>query len=969
MARDKTRFTARENKALALKYLDAQQTSDVEKAVEKVTGDFVEMAVRKRLGEFGTVTISHPYNTDGIVRFIPSGGSLLDGATGVLGHTEFLVLVEAKKDMSFSGDSKADRDKVLEHRAVVLAQVVYYYHKIREEEGRIPAAVVVADNDEMFVLSGKVIRSYLDKDYDWSIAPSAAGVKNPELVQALREDKNVSSIYVYHIDKDFDFNNPADRLFAAIENTRFEKIIVTPDTLARAFDDFNKRVFGASTVDTMLQMSVFVQSLLGSEDIFSHPVKANTLMYAEQTKSGDTVYKELSPSKELPLDLGAYQEFFEEHDRNSYTLSERKAITEIADTLIEDFDRRFHGDFWTPKVWADEAHKLISNALNEYEVDDEGNVVTNWDGTPKLKDGTLDWKERYVTWDAACGSKNLTRDYKWGDGKLFLSTLHNEELAVSSDYNPEATTFQYDFLNDDIELHEAFENTEGGVNLLSEYHHAQFKMPPALLEALKNNEPIVFFMNPPYGQATNHDTANKSGISDTEVGEVMREKKFGHASSELYTQFFYRVQMLANTFGYTNDLHIFFFSGKKPLTSPSFSRFTKELTKGFSLKDGFMINAGEFSGTSTAWGIIFSHWSLKKPEDRVGENKQKQFPFEVKNSYLDEGGNGIAVGKLSDWEGRLVDRGATISAFVPSQRGKKALSPFPTTSNGVEVSKSKNPPSGTMFVDSIGYTHANGSNVQFSEKYTGWYSFFFHSGHGYPVAPDNFEELAVHFSVRKSWYKIIEDQDLLWVRWEDVFPAPTQEFQDSDDWDGFVADSVVYSLFGHGARQTALRNYEYGENPDGTPRLWDIENQFFWHGPDFIEALATERIDGRNTANFNLAIQEDLQDFSGPRFVHNWLLEHENDLSEEGRALLAVADEILVESFQYRDEYAKQEPLYQTNTWDAGWEQIRRMVYGNTAHPDAKANPKLIALKEEFDTALRTLGDKIAYRYSEDTGF
>mgnify|MGYP002724188457 CR=1 FL=1 len=968
MARDKTRFTARESKALASKYLDAQQTSDVEKAVEKVTGDFVEMAVRKRLGEFGTVTISHPYNTDGIVRFIPSGGSLLDGATGFLGHTEFLVLVEAKKDMSFSGDSKADRDKVLEHRAVVLAQVVYYYHKIREEEGRIPAAVVVADNDEMFVLSGKVIKSYLDKDYDWSIAPSAAGYKNPELVKALREDKNVSSIYVYHINRDFDFNNPADRLFAAIENTRFEKIIVTPDNLARAFDDFNKRVFGASTVDTMLQMSVFVQSLLGNEDIFSHPVKANTLMYAEQTKSGDTVYKELSPSKELPLDLGAYQEFFEEHDRNSYTLSERKAITEIADTLIEDFDRRFHGDFWTPKVWADEAHKLISNALNEYEVDENGKVILEWDGTPRLKEGTTDWKNRYVTWDAACGSKNLTRDYKWGPGKLFLSTLHNEELAVSSDYNPEATTFQYDFLNDDIELHEAFENTEGGVNLLSEYHHAQFKMPPALLEALKNNEPIVFFMNPPYGQATEQEGNTKAKIADTEMGKLMRPQKMGHATSELYTQFIRRVQMLADTFAYDNEFHFFFFFNKGFLTSPSFKRFTQELTTDFSFEDGFMLNAGEFSGTSTSWGIIFSHWKLKDKEDRKEEDRQEEFPFVVKQTGLVD--SKVEIFDKTNWLGRNIYKG-NISDFIPSQKHKKILDvgDFPATSNGFEKSKSKKPPRGRMFSDSLGYAQLNGSNVQYSDKYTSFYSLCFAAANGQPVAADNFDKIAVHYSVRKAWQRIIADQDLLWVRDKDVFPAPTKDFQDSDDWGEFVADSVVYSLFEKGSNQSSMRDYEYGENEDGTPRLWDIENQFFWHGPDFIEALATERENGRNTKNFNLAVQQDLQDFGGPRFVHNWLTEHANDLSDEGQVLLDIADQILIESFKYRDEYAKQEPLYQANTWDAGWEQIRRMVYSNTAHPDAKKNKKLIALKEEFDTALRALGDKIAYRYSEDTGF
>lgn len=105
------------------------------------------------------------------------------------------------------------------------------------------------------------------------------------------------------------------------------------------------------------------------------------------------------------------------------------------------------------------------------------------------------------------------------------------------------------------------------------------------------------------------------------------------------------------------------------------------------------------------------------------------------------------------------------------------------------------------------------------------------------------------------------------------------------------------------------------------------------------------------------------------RFVYEWLQEHEEDLSEEAQALLSVVDQIFEESFQYRSEYAEQEPRYQLNTWDAGWEQIRRMVYGQDADSEAKKNQRLIELKKDFDTALRTLGDKIAEEYSEDTGF
>lgn len=63
-------------------------------------------------------------------------------------------------------------------------------------------------------------------------------------------------------------------------------------------------------------------------------------------------------------------------------------IAEISDRLIEDTTRRRHGVFYTPRPFADYAHKMISEELGE------------------------DWKERCVVWDNSCGTCNLTRDYR-----------------------------------------------------------------------------------------------------------------------------------------------------------------------------------------------------------------------------------------------------------------------------------------------------------------------------------------------------------------------------------------------------------------------------------------------------------------------------------------------------------------------------------------------------------------------------
>ena len=59
-------------------------------------------------------------------------------------------------------------------------------------------------------------------------------------------------------------------------------------------------------------------------------------------------------------------------------------------------------------------------------------------------------------------------------------------------YNEGAIKFQYDFLNDDMELLRE-------QSLLQE----KFKIPKELLESIKNKKPILFLINPPYATAGN----------------------------------------------------------------------------------------------------------------------------------------------------------------------------------------------------------------------------------------------------------------------------------------------------------------------------------------------------------------------------------------------------------------------------------------------------------------------------------
>ena len=112
---------------------------------------------------------------------------------------------------------------------------------------------------------------------------------------------------------------------------------------------------------------------------------------------------------------------------------------------MNDEKKRNLGQFYTPVLFVDYAHDMISKVFGE------------------------DWKEKYVVWDNSAGSKNLTRDYFFNE--LYSSTLENAELEISKNYNKEAVSFQFDFLNDDLN-----------------------KLPKGLIEAFEQNKPIIFFM-------------------------------------------------------------------------------------------------------------------------------------------------------------------------------------------------------------------------------------------------------------------------------------------------------------------------------------------------------------------------------------------------------------------------------------------------------------------------------------------
>lgn len=533
------------------------------------------------------------------------------------------------------------------------------------------------------------------------------------------------------------------------------------------------------------------------------------------------------------------------------------------------------------------------------------------------------WNKDYVVVDPACGTLNLTRDYLFGE--LYSSTLFQEELDIASDYNPEATKFQYDFLNDDMVLHEDGMTPAKARELALS---GKLKMPQGLATALADNKPIVFFANPPYGQSgSGQGRTHKAGVNNTAVGELM--DGLGHARMELYTQFIWRTKELAKVFGYTADFHFFFNKGF--LTSPNFGKFMNELTAEFTYRDGFMLNAGEFNGTSSAWGVIFSHFE-------IGGTNQREFTYTVLESNKD-----MSISKIAEWRGHSVSKGETISDWFRELPQLKVGSINPGTKNGLEPPSTKTDRS-RMGDGALGVLMQSGNTVAKSEKYMSIFTMGVAQGNGRDVTKDNLTHAAVTFSIRRAVQEVIAEQKLLWVRDKDIFTRPPESLLTPE----FIADCVVYSLFDRQSNQTSLRNYEY------QGRAYRVVNEFFPWSREAVLELAQK--------HHNRAVEADATGDTD-RAVYGWLADHARDVSAEAAAVMSRAWQVVCDSFAKRASFDVIQPRFQVQTWDAGWAQVAAMVFGTKRHDDEIYDLHYA----DFRAERAVLGKKIA-RAAMDAG-
>lgn len=744
---------------------------------------------------FSDAEITYPFKCDGFVD-TKDGNKILR------------LIIEYKYDEDLT--SKTGRAKVL-------IQVVHYLKKFEENGEILPNVCLVGDVNECFVLHTNPLLKYLDADCDWSIAPSKAYGADVDTMLAIAEDDEINP-FVFCVDENFSFKAVADKIRDLIHDIN-RYVQVTEHNIATIYNYFLTKVIKKTkSINANDTVAVFIGVITEKENYYKHPHKKGIIV---------------TPIGEIKVNDDTYKAFIQYFER-SYTPQEKNRFSEISDRLIEDTNRRNKGEFYTPTMFVDHAHDMMSRELG------------------------MDWKEEYVVWDASCGSKNLTRDYKFKE--LYCSTLEQSELEIGKRYNPEATSFQFDFLNDSLD-----------------------NLPQGLLNALKENKPIVFLNNPPYATAGSKGDKHKKGVAKTITNETMLNDGIGACSQNLYAQFLYRIDMIKRRFNLTK-CYIALFSPTLYLSGNSWKNFRKVFLNDFKFIDAFTFKASYFADVSDNWGIAFSLWEN-------GETIDKSNFIHTLVDEMDGKLTNVGTKSIYNLDGIM-----TASVWVKSQNVKETVE-TPNLSSGLRVKEKLY----KWAKNSIGYMYNLSNNVDKNTQEVALFTSCFSGAHGVSILPDNFEHVVTLFSARRL-------VSCNWQNWADEYIAPNTEHE---KWSEFVADSVVYSLFESKSNQSSLRNVEY------KGKQWNIKNEFFWMPTAKMQELAN-----------NNRYDEMYQDAQcvDDRFVCKWLNDHKIEISPEAQAVLDYATTLVEQSMKYRNVFNEDNENYQIMNFDCGWYQIKGML-------------------------------------------
>lgn len=733
------------------------------------------------------------------------------------------VLFEFKYDKNFQ-DLKA--------LATILAQSLYYVRRLKygNAEKTIPYFLCLADKNEASITETNKWSSYYSNDsYNWESPPSKP---DPKLIDHLVKEPETRNLHVY-------------RIYLKGEYSAFEKNLRNALSPQLIMDFGDKKIINEENFEAVFDhwqnvIGHYIRNGYKNSFYFLANIQKDKIMVDKETSRVSFTF-ENQISKTMKILMKDYEYFWGVYDY----VDNQEVINGIhakLDRLTDESQRRFEGEFYTPLRFGTKAIHYISEVLGK-----------NW-----YKSG------KYRIWDMAAGTGNLEYNlpqeaYKY----LYMSTLHASEADHLSKVFRDATCFQYDYLNDDVEYLLTKDSLPFEPN---------WKLPKKLRDELKD-ESITWlvYINPPFATAQDaKQTKSKTGISKTKIERLMDKEEIGHAKRELFAQFMFRVSLEL-----PKKTYLGMFSTLKYVNAPDSVEYRNKYFN-HKYEKGFLFHSKCFQGINGNFPIAFMIWNLSK------KSESKTIEIDIAN----DSAINIGVKNL-----RLIEKKDVINNWFERPKNSNDYI-LPPLSNGIKVKDSNTDSRHRARPDFLASICSKGNDFQ-NSKYVVILSSPSVSAGAFTVNQSNFKQAVTLHAVRKipksTW---LNDRNQFLI----PHTEPTQNFYN---------DCIIWSLFSSSNQTTSLSNIEYlGEN-------YNITNNFY---PFLISDIKKWKIEDPDFRQ-QLSVDED-------RFVANWI--NENELSEEAKKVLLKAKKVYEIFYSHSNSMVTQN--WKIETWDAGWYQIRRCL-------------------------------------------
>lgn len=518
--------------------------------------------------------------------------------------------------------------------------------------------------------------------------------------------------------------------------------------------------------------------------------------------------------------------------KQEITLSDCIENKDTIHSAIKAEESRNAGEFYTPEIWAVEGREYLKRALPEY-----------W-GTANI-------------WEASCGTGNLIKGLDYPQEKIFMSTLLPEDIAIVKGVLPEVTAFPLDFVN--------------GMDWDANNMHFSEKLPSELRKVLENDEPIIFYMNPPYKVMA----ANRS-----DVGAYMSANGMSKCALDIFHQFMYRLILLKRTYNLTK-VYLGIFGPVTMFHSPMIEPLYEELKSEFQFVDGFCFDAGDFANTSESVGWIVGY-TVWKPKE-VG-HIDKQLVLSAKRIGADNSLETVGTRLISNIDINIHDWVKASDILREDIRLPMVTNYFSFKGNFVPAPENR-----------LGYVMSSNYVIRATRRAS---VTTLPNPDNVPVTIENLDRAIASFAARRCYVTKQNSFDN-----SQYYSKPDTEAEGYEAW---LNDALALFLFDYSSHQSSYRDVEI----DGAK--YTYMNRLFPLTQEYLRPYVSDPyilVDMDNNPGEN--------QYMAQKFAETY-----PKMSPEAQEFSMFCVTLIVKSLQGTARSDKDHALW-TQAWDAGLAQIR----------------------------------------------